>query len=113
MYQKALTNLSKNGYNKQTYNCQFEVYLAFALLCASDIKKERSNDVAPVYGNEFRKTMHYIVDALREKGYNPYKQLYRYIIENDPSYITRHKKARELIQMLNKQDIYEYLKKKG
>ena len=46
---------------------------------------------------EFNKTMEYIIQAMREKGYDPYQQLRGYLLENEPVYITRHKNARARI----------------
>ena len=43
---------------------------------------------------EFNKTMEYIIQAMREKGYDPYQQLKGYLLENEPGYITRYKDAR-------------------
>ena len=57
----------------------------------------------------FRTAMERIVAALKEKGYDPYEQLYGYIKNNEPSYITRHNGARELIVTLNKQQIQQYI----
>lgn len=57
----------------------------------------------------FRTAMEKIVAALKEKGYEPYEQLYGYIKNNEPSYITRHNGARELIVTLNKQQIQQYI----
>ena len=51
---------------------------------------------------EFIKTMEYIIQAMREKGYDPYQQLKGYLLENEPGYITRYKDARTLIQTLDK-----------
>ena len=47
-------------------------------------------EVILLFSDEFLKTMDCIVAALREKGYDPYKQLYAYVTENDLEYITRH-----------------------
>ena len=54
--------------------------------------------------------MEKIVAALKEKGYEPYEQLYGYIKNNEPSYITRHNGARDLIITLNKKQIQQYIK---
>ena len=54
-----------------------------------------------------------IIDALKEKGYNPYEQLQGYVSLGDDSYITRHKNAREKIQKLDKNQISTYLKEQG
>ena len=58
---------------------------------------------------EFTESMEYIIGALREKGYDPYEQLYGYVTENEPGYITRHKNARAMIQLLNVRDVRKYL----
>ena len=39
---------------------------------------------------QFEATMGFIVAALKEQGYDPYAQLYGYIKENEPTYITSH-----------------------
>ena len=54
---------------------------------------------------EFIKTMEYIIQAMREKGYDPYQQLKGYLLENEPGYITRYKDARTLIQTLDKEQV--------
>lgn len=43
---------------------------------------------------QFEATMGFIVAALKEQGYDPYAQLYGYIKENEPTYITSHNNAR-------------------
>lgn len=58
---------------------------------------------------EFNASMEVIVSALKEKGYDPYDQIYGYLRKNDPAYITRYKGARELIQKLDKRQIESYL----
>lgn len=58
---------------------------------------------------EFNKSMEIIVEALKERGYDPYAQLYRYLKENNPMYITQHRSARELIQQLDMEQIQPYI----
>ena len=50
---------------------------------------------------DFTAAMEHIVAALREKGYNPYEQLTGYVRLNNPSYITKHNGARQLIISLD------------
>ena len=50
-----------------------------------------------------------VYDALKERGYDPYSQIYGYLMENDPVYITSRNHARELIQKLDKDKIKEYI----
>ncbi|MBO5016733.1 MAG: IreB family regulatory phosphoprotein [Bacteroidaceae bacterium] len=50
---------------------------------------------------QFIAAMEHIVAALKERGYDPYAQLTGYITENEPTYITSHKGARQLIVTLD------------
>lgn len=59
---------------------------------------------------QFAAAMEYIVAALKEKGYDPYAQLYGYIIKKDPIYITSHNNARILIQALDFEKVREYVR---
>ncbi len=57
-----------------------------------------------------------VYDALDQKGYNPIDQLVGYILSGDPSYITGHNNARNLIRRVERDDLVEallrvYLKK--
>ena len=58
---------------------------------------------------EFNNTMETIVSALRERGYDPYAQLYGYLREDNPLYITQHRNAREMVLLLDKKQIREYI----
>lgn len=57
----------------------------------------------------FIETMELIVSALRERGYDPYSQIYGYLKENEPTYITSHNGARDLIQELDIEQVKSYL----
>ena len=46
---------------------------------------------------QFATAMETIVAALKERGYDPYAQLTGCITENEPTYITNHEGARQLI----------------
>ena len=55
-------------------------------------------------------------DALDERGYNAIDQLVGYILSGDPSYITSHNNARNIIGHIERDDLVEeliksYLKK--
>ena len=64
--------------------------------------------------SEFTRKMEYIVKMLKEKGYDPYKQLAHYVMLNgNKFYITSHGNARDMIKELDLKDIYHYLNKKG
>ena len=52
-----------------------------------------------------------VYDALNEKGYNAYDQMVGYILSGDPSYITGHNNARNLIRHIERDDLVEELLK--
>ena len=58
---------------------------------------------------EFILTMEDIIQAMREKGYDPYQQLRGYLLENDPGYITRYKNARARIVELDSEQVRKYI----
>ena len=60
---------------------------------------------------QFIEAMELIVSALKERGYDPYLQLYGYLKENEPMYITSYNGAREMIQQLSYGDINLYMKR--
>lgn len=47
--------------------------------------------------------------ALQEKGYNPIGQIVGYLMSGDPTYITSHGDARNLITRLERDEILEEL----
>ena len=55
------------------------------------------------------RVLHDVYEALREKGYNPIKQIVGYIMSGDPTYITSHKSARSLIMKVERDEILEEL----
>ena len=50
-----------------------------------------------------------VYNALDEKGYNPIDQMVGYILSGDPSYITGHNNARNLIRHIERDDLVEDL----
>ena len=58
---------------------------------------------------QFKAAMETIVAALKERGYDPYGQLYGYISENEPAYITSYNNARRLIQSLDIERVRRYV----
>lgn len=56
-----------------------------------------------------REILTLVHDALVEKGYNPINQLVGYIMSGDPSYITSHNGARNLMRKLERDEILEEL----
>lgn len=52
-----------------------------------------------------------VYEALEEKGYNPINQIVGYILSGDPTYITSHKNARNLIRMVERDELLEKMVK--
>ena len=59
----------------------------------------------------FVAAMEQIIEALKERGYDPYAQLTGYVTENEPTYITSHKGARQLILTLDKEQVKRYVER--
>ena len=73
---------------------------------------------SPEYGKDqtTEEILLQVYDALDQKGYNPIDQMVGYILSGDPSYITGHNNARNLIRRVERDDLVEellrvYLKK--
>ena len=60
---------------------------------------------------EIRKILLTVYDALKEKGYNPINQLVGYILSEDPTYITTHNNARNLIRRIDRDTLRQNLVK--
>lgn len=50
-----------------------------------------------------------VYEALMEKGYNPVSQIVGYVMSGDPTYITSHNGARNLIMRVERDEIIEVL----
>ncbi|MCR5481694.1 MAG: IreB family regulatory phosphoprotein [Clostridia bacterium] len=50
-----------------------------------------------------------VYNALEEKGYNSIDQMVGYILSGDPSYITSHNNARNIIRHIERDDLVEEL----
>lgn len=61
--------------------------------------------------DDVKKILTLVCEALREKGYNPINQIVGYILSEDPTYITTHKNARNLIRRIDRDDLLETLLK--
>ncbi len=60
---------------------------------------------------EIRNTLILVYDALKEKGYNPINQIVGYILSEDPTYITTHNNARNLIRKIDRDTLLQSLVK--
>ena len=52
-----------------------------------------------------------VYQALVEKGYNPINQIVGYILSGDPTYITSHNDARNLIRKVERDELLENMVK--
>ena len=52
-----------------------------------------------------------VYEALVEKGYNPINQIVGYILSGDPTYITSHNNARNLIRPIERDELLEKMVK--
>ena len=53
-----------------------------------------------------------MVKTLEEKGYNPVSQIVGYILSEDPTYITTHNNARNLVRKIDRDELMQILVKK-
>ena len=58
---------------------------------------------------ELKRTLTIIYDALVQKGYNPINQIVGYILSVDPTYITTHNNARNLIRHIDRDELLQVL----
>ena len=59
-----------------------------------------------------REIMEQVVEALKDKGYEPVSQIIGYILSGDPTYITSHNNARALICKIERDELLEEMIKK-
>jgi uncharacterized protein (UPF0297 family) len=52
-----------------------------------------------------------VYNGLKEKGYNPINQIVGYILSGDPTYITNHNGARNLIRKIERDELLEKMVK--
>lgn len=71
------------------------------------INKQKGSAV--LNNKQFDDAMNIIINALKEKGYDPVNQINGYLIFRDLSYITRHNNARKLIETLDVERIRQYM----
>ena len=58
-----------------------------------------------------REILKQVYQALEEKGYNPINQIVGYILSGDPTYITSHNDARNLIRQIERDEFLEKMVK--
>lgn len=60
---------------------------------------------------EIRIILTSVYEALKEKGYNPINQIVGYILSEDPTYITTHNNARNMIRKIDRDLLLQSLVK--
>lgn len=70
-----------------------------------NFKVERDKDI------KAKELLKEVYGALEEKGYNPVNQIVGYILSGDPTYITSYKNARNLIRMIERDELLEKMVK--
>jgi uncharacterized protein (UPF0297 family) len=58
-----------------------------------------------------REILKEVYNSLAEKGYNPINQIVGYILSGDPTYITSHNNARNLIRQVERDELLEEMVK--
>lgn len=92
VYNIIVNNISKEGVAFMTQNT-----ITFSL--GNDREKE------------IRAIMLEVYNALKEKGYNPINQIVGYLLSEDPTYITTHNNARNLIRKVDRDTLLQVLVK--
>lgn len=70
-------------------------------------------DVATLKRANIKVTLQEVCKSLKEKGYDPMKQLTGYLLSGDPGYISSYQNAREKITNLERAEIIVYLLEEG
>ncbi len=76
-----------------------------------DIEKTMNFNVEKEKNARARDILKEVYEALVEKGYNPINQIVGYILSGDPTYITSHKDARNLIRKIERDELLEKMVK--
>ena len=76
-----------------------------------DFDKTMSFQVEREENTKTKEILKEVYEALTEKGYNPINQIVGYILSGDPTYITSHKGARNLIRQVERDELLEKMVK--
>ncbi len=68
-----------------------------------NFKVENENNI------KYKEVLKEVYKALEEKGYNPVNQIVGYILSGDPTYITSHNNARNIIRKVERDELLEKL----
>ena len=76
-----------------------------------DFDKTMSFNFEKEKNEKAQETLKEVYEALVEKGYNPINQIVGYILSGDPTYITSHNDARNLIRKVERDELLEKMVK--
>ena len=76
-----------------------------------DFDKTMSFNFEKEKNEKAKETLKEVYEALVEKGYNPINQIVGYILSGDPTYITSHNNARNLIREVERDELLEKMVK--
>ncbi len=76
-----------------------------------DLDKTMSFKVEKDKNVKAKEILKQVYESLVEKGYNPINQIVGYILSGDPTYITSHNDARNLIRLVERDELLEKLVK--
>ena len=76
-----------------------------------DFDKTMSFNFEKEKNEKAKETLKEVYEALVEKGYNPINQIVGYILSGDPTYITSHNNARNLIRQVERDELLEEMVK--
>ena len=65
--------------------------------------------ISDEHEREMREILISVYNSLVEMGYNPTSQLVGYILSEDPTYITTHNNARNLIRRIDRDSLLQSL----
>lgn len=76
-----------------------------------EINNTQFFNIAPETELPIKNVIKYVCDTLRERAYDPVNQLSGYLISGDPTYITSHNGARNLIAKVERDELIEEILK--
>lgn len=76
-----------------------------------DLDKTMSFEVEKEKNNKAQEILKEVYKSLEEKGYNPINQIVGYILSGDPTYITSHNNARNLVRLIERDELLENMVK--
>ncbi|MBR1443895.1 MAG: IreB family regulatory phosphoprotein [Firmicutes bacterium] len=78
-------------------------------MAASLNETQKFTNTEKVVKNQNNLILTQVYEALVDKGYNPVNQIVGYILSGDPTYITGHNNARNLICKVERDELLEEL----